>query len=150
MTPGSIHPEFRFVDRLTADQTARLHALYQREWWTNSRTLEQTRAIVANSSILVGIVDSNDQLVAFARVLTDFIIKALILDVIVAEDRRDRGLGVALMQHLFDHPKLARIGDFELYCRPEMEAFYRKWAFTSDIPDLQFMRCRRSSASADS
>lgn len=145
MTPRRIQPEFRFVDRLTADQTARLHAFYQREWWTNSRTLEQTRAIVANSSILVGIVDSNDQLVAFARVLTDFIVKALILDVIVAEDRRDKGLGVALMQHLVDHPKLTGISDFELYCRPEMEAFYRKWAFTSDIPDLQLMRYRRSS-----
>jgi predicted GNAT family N-acyltransferase len=145
MTAGPIHPEFRFVDRLSADQTVLLHSLYQREWWTKSRTVEQTQAIVANSSIVVGIVDSKDDLVAFARVLTDFIVKALILDVIVAEERRNERLGAALMHYLIEHPKLARVADFELYWRPEMGSFYRKWAFTSDIPHLQFMRRRLSS-----
>jgi len=135
--------DFRFVDHLTAPQTSQLHELYQQEWWTNTRSLEQTKQVVAHSSLLIGIVTADSRLVGFARVLTDFTIKALVLDVIVAEAFRDRRLGYALMQRIIEHPKLRHIGDFELYCLPDMEAFYRKWAFTSDIPQLRFMRFRR-------
>ena len=65
---------------------AQLHELYQQEWWTKGRTLEETKNCVAGSQVCIGLVDANDDLIGFARVLTDFTFKALIFDVIVRKD----------------------------------------------------------------
>ena len=71
------------VDRLTEAQAIQLHALYQREWWTAGRTLEDVRAMLAGSDHLYGICDGETaQLAGFARVLTDGVFKALVFDVI--------------------------------------------------------------------
>ncbi|WP_417714868.1 GNAT family N-acetyltransferase [Pseudoalteromonas obscura] len=60
----------------------------------------------------VGIVG---ELVGFARVLSDFIYKAVIFDVIVAPDERGKGLGITLMELIKHHPKLNKVLHFELY-----------------------------------
>ena len=56
----------------------------QGEWWTRSRSLEETKQCVLGSQICIGITSEADNLVGFVRVLTDFTFKALIFDVIVA------------------------------------------------------------------
>lgn len=118
-----------------------LHQLYQQEWWTKDREragiksmLEETDLVVAFSE------DDSDELIGFARVLTDQTYKALILDVIVAADHRDTGLGERLMTEILNHPDLQDVEHFELYCLPEMIPFYEQWGFTDDLGDLTLMR----------
>jgi len=128
------------IYKLESKHISALHELYQKEWWTEKRTLEETKSVVKNSSIVIGLVDENDTLLAFARVLTDYIVKAIIFDVIVDERYRSRGLGKELMRLILGHNKLKKVKHFELYCLPDMVEFYRAYGFTDDLENLVFMR----------
>ncbi|MBI4719370.1 MAG: GNAT family N-acetyltransferase [Planctomycetes bacterium] len=132
---------YRAIEHLTTRQVGELLALYQREWWSAGRTREEITEMLRHTDMILGLVEEDtDRLVGFLRVLTDFVYKALVFDVIVAEAHRGRGLGRELMQRLGAHPRLARVRTVELYCRPELAAFYRRWGFSEDLGDLLFMR----------
>src|SRR6478752_7034711 len=88
---------------LTEEQIMDLHTLYQNEWWTESRTLEETRKVVVGSQICLGLVEPSGKLVGFSRLLTDFIFKALVFDVIVAPEYRGLGLGDRLVSLVMAH-----------------------------------------------
>ena len=45
-----------------------------------------------------------------------------------------------LLEAITSHPALLFVENLELYCRPELVAFYRKWGFTADLDELCFMR----------
>ena len=96
------------IQTFTEKQIRDLHQLYQREWWSASRTFEDTKSCLEGSQLCIGIVDGNGKLIGFARVLTDYVFKALIFDVIVAEESRKTGLGDKLMSLIENHPKLQR------------------------------------------
>lgn len=125
---------------LTENHIAQLHALYRQEWWTNSRTLEETKSCVAGSQICVGLIGANDELIGFARVLTDFTLKALIFDVIVRKDHRKTGLGDKLLSLIKSHENLQAVKHFELYCLPEMFVFYANHEFTPNTGEIRLMR----------
>ena len=83
-----------------------MHRLYQNEWWTQGRTLEDIRRMLDATRILVAFADPDTQrLIAFARVITDDIYKALVLDVIVDSSARQKGLGKALMDAWSSTPR---------------------------------------------
>ena len=120
----------RLVDSLTPDQVAGLHQLYQHEWWSQGRSLDDVRLVVENSSLLLGLVDESGRLVAFCRVLTDFVFRAPIYDVIVAPPHRGQGLGRRLLDAITTHPRLQNVSVLWLCCEPDMVPFYEKWGFT--------------------
>lgn len=129
------------VDRLDDGQVEQLQALFQEEWWTRGRSLNDVRRMLEGSQVVLGFVDdAHDELVAFARAVTDDVYKALVLDVIVRADHRGTGLGARLMDAVLHHPRLAEVQHVELYCRPELVPFYERWGFTADLGELRFMR----------
>ncbi|MEM7391364.1 MAG: GNAT family N-acetyltransferase, partial [Verrucomicrobiota bacterium] len=132
------------VDALTEEQTAQLCALYQHEWWTAGRELNDVRIMLRHTPIVIGLVSPDEEeLLAFARVLTDYTFKALVLDVIVKSGYTGNGWGRVVMDRIMGHPDLQSVRHFELYCKPEMVPFYEKWGFTSDLGDLALMRHQR-------
>ena len=77
------------LNALSEAQALQLHLLYQREWWTARRSLTDVRTMLENSDFIFAIVaPDTKELLAFARVLTDRVFKALVLDVIVHPDHR--------------------------------------------------------------
>ena len=130
-----------FIYELDEGQIKDLHTLYQREWWTKGRSLIDTKACVEGSQICIGIVDVSGRLQGFSRVLTDYTFKALVFDVIVSEACRGTGLGDKLMALVMNHEQLTHVKHFELYCLPELYAFYKRWGFSSDVGDITLMRC---------
>ena len=137
--PGEGRP--RRVDTLSETQVEDLHRLYQNEWWTEGRTLEDVRRMLDATRILVAFANAEtDRLIAFARVITDQVYKALVLDVIVDPGARKKGLGSELMDSILNHPVLAQVRHFELYCRPELIPFYERWGFKEVGDGLLFMR----------
>lgn len=130
----------KVIEHLSAAQLDQLCELYQREWWCRGRSLEETAQGVAGSQLCIGLVDDDGQLQGFARVLTDYIFKAMIFDVIVAAEHRGNGLGQQLLTMIRQHPRLQRVRHFELYCLPELAEFYRQSGFSEQLGGIGLMR----------
>lgn len=129
------------ISHLTGAQIDDLHALYQLEWWTKGRTLEDVRRVVQHSDIIVAFCEADTKrLVAFTRVLTDYVYKALVFDVIVAASHRATGLGKQLLDTVVHHPNLKSVRHIELYCLPELMPFYQQWDFNAELGTLCLMR----------
>ena len=129
------------IDKLNEQQISQLHLLYQNEWWTKGRVLSDVKIMLRNTDFIFALCEEDsNQLIAFARVLTDKVYKALILDVIVDPVYRSQGLGREIMQMIINHPDLKHIKHFELYCLPELIPFYKKWGFTDELGELTSMR----------
>lgn len=63
------------------------------------------------------------KLVAATRVITDFVYYAKVYDVLVAEDRRGKGLGTELMEAVVEPPALAD-PHLVVTCREGLVDFY--------------------------
>lgn len=127
------------VHSLSDSQIEQLHQLYQQHWWTKGRSLDATRRCVRGSTLVFGLI-ADDALAGFARVLTDYVFKALIFDLIVDAKYRNRGLGRAIMREIRCHNALSGVQHFELYCRADMMPYYRSMGFTEALGDLNLMR----------
>lgn len=129
------------IERFTGEHAAELHALYQDEWWSRGRGLDDVKKMIRHTDVVVAYREtSSGRLAAFARVLTDYVYKALIFDVIVAAPFRGRGLGRLLLEAIVQDQRLASVHSMELYCLPDLVPLYRKWGFTDDLGPVRFMR----------
>jgi predicted GNAT family N-acyltransferase len=128
------------IYELNEKQIQQLHQLYLGESWSKHRSLDETRQCVKDSQICIGLVDSGNNLVAFTRVLTDYVFKALVFDVIVSPQHRGDGLGDHLVSLIKNHDKLGRVKHIELYCLPALQPFYKKHGFSLNVDDMQLMR----------
>ena len=131
------------VHRLDSAQQEQLVALYREEWWTLKRTQEQVTTMLEHSDHVYALVRESGDLIGFSRVLTDYVFKALILDVMVQPAYRGKRLGRRMMDIILKDPALAGVAQFELYCLPEMVPFYQKWGFSDELAGLTFMRKQR-------
>jgi predicted GNAT family N-acyltransferase len=121
---------YKNISTLTDTQATQLHELYQHEWWSQDRQASDIQKLLLNSDYIFGICESHSQrLVAFARVLSDQMYRAIVFDVIVAVDCRSRGLGLSLIEQIVLHPELSRVECIQLFCLPEMIPFYQKFGF---------------------
>ena len=132
------------IEQLTEDQIIQLHELYLHEWWSDSRTLNETKSCVEGSQIIIGLTDSEENLIGFIRVLTDYIFKALLFDVIVHKKHRNEGIGNKLINLVKSHQKLQKVKHFELYCVPELFEFYKKYGFSQEVGPIQLMRLKNA------
>ncbi len=136
-----INIRYPVLNTLSAAQAEQLHSLYQSEWWSVGRSLADVRTMLQHSDFVFAIAAPDTQeLLAFARVLTDRVFKALVLDVIVHPDHRSAGLGSFLMAHIMAHPILSRVRHIELYCRPERVPFYQRHGFASELGEIHLLR----------
>jgi GNAT superfamily N-acetyltransferase len=126
---------------LTPEQVDQLVDLFQQEWWTKGRLKADVERLMRHAGPMFALVDPlTEELVAFARAMTDGVYKAMIFDIIVKDTWRNTGLGRLLMETVMTDPILSRVKHRELYCLEDMVPFYEKWGFTSHLPGLFFMR----------
>ncbi|MBW4626160.1 MAG: GNAT family N-acetyltransferase [Brasilonema octagenarum HA4186-MV1] len=130
---------YQIVANLTENQVSNLLDLYKNEFWSYKRQREDIVKMLAASDIIVGLVDENEQLIGFTRVLTDFVYRATVYDVIIKPTHRKMGLGTQLIDAVINHPKLVSVEQITLYCLPEMIPFYQRWDFTGNTSELQLM-----------
>jgi GNAT superfamily N-acetyltransferase len=135
--------DYRIIHALEDHHVPHLLQLYKGAWWSHDRTIEQVRAVLEGSDLVVGLsARPDDRLIAFARVLTDGIFRAMIFDVIVAPDHQGHGLGHRIIQALLSHPLLKRVELVELYCRPDLVPFYQSLGFASPGSGVVLLRRR--------
>ncbi|OIQ26531.1 GNAT family N-acetyltransferase [uncultured Vibrio sp.] len=134
----------KIIYEFSDEEIVKVHDLYKQAWWSKNRTLIDTISCIRGSQICIGIFDDNEALIGFARVLSDFIYKALIFDVIVAPNEQGKGVGKKLIEQLKSHNKLSQVKHFELYCLPEMEGFYRSLGFSAEVGGIRLLRCENA------
>ncbi|PKG40504.1 GNAT family N-acetyltransferase [Psychromonas sp. Urea-02u-13] len=128
------------IYQFSEPQIKQVHQLYKTVWWAKDRSLEEVTACIKGSQICIGLLDENHELIAFTRIISDFIYKAIIFDVIVCESQRGNGVGKKIMGLIKNHEQLTKVKHFELYCLPEMEAFYSSFGFSTDVGGIKLMR----------
>jgi GNAT superfamily N-acetyltransferase len=131
---------YHFVEHIDDRLRSDLMELYRHEWWTNQRREEDVARMLQHTDLVVGVCSDDGRLVGFTRVLTDQVFKAVIFDVIVAREHRGAGLGKRLIDYVLDHSMVAGVRHIELYCKPEMIPFYKKWGFSAPGPEVNFLR----------
>jgi len=135
--PSDIEVREAVDDRYLPD----LMELFASAWWAIDRTTADVSRMLAGSDLIVALVHSEtERLVAFARVITDDVYLAVVLDVIVAPAARGSGVGAILMEAIVGHPRLADVDSVELVCQPALFPFYRRWGFTEQVGHSRLMR----------
>jgi predicted GNAT family N-acyltransferase len=130
---------YRIVSQLTENQISELVDLYKNEFWSSKRTLEDVVRMLAESDIIIALVDENEKLIGFTRILTDFVYRGIIFDVIIKPSHRNMKLSSKLMDAVVNHPQLKSIEWIALCCLPEMIPYYERWGFTSELNKMQLM-----------
>ncbi|MDZ8050066.1 MAG: GNAT family N-acetyltransferase [Aulosira sp. ZfuVER01] len=130
---------YQIVDQLTDNQIVELVDLYKNEFWSKKRTYQDVVKMLAASDIIIGFVDDSKQLIGFTRILTDFVYRATVYDVIIKPSHRKIGLGAKLIDAAINHPQLSEVEQIALFCLPEMIPFYERWGFTNEIGGIQLM-----------
>ncbi|MGK7939259.1 MAG: GNAT family N-acetyltransferase [Crocosphaera sp.] len=131
---------YQIIETFNSEQIKNLYQLYKVSWWANKREIPDINIMLANSDINLGICEQPSQkLVGFTRVLTDFIYRAVIWDVMVASDYQKQGLGSQLIKEVLNHPKLKNVEIFMLVCLPEMIPFYQKFGFNYEEDQYKMM-----------
>ena len=111
-----------------------LHALLSRSHWAKGRSRETIKKTVTNS-LCFSLINGNEQ-IGFARVITDGVTYAVMLDMIIHEDFRGQGLGKWLVQCIGEHPDVVPLR--QVLWTSVAYDFYQKSGF-EEMPKLKFM-----------
>jgi ribosomal protein S18 acetylase RimI-like enzyme len=125
--PPPLKPAITFSEKKNLDP-AKLVRLYQQAPWTKGRTLEDAQEMLRHTDVAVTAWDG-DLLIGFGRVLTDYIYRATIWDVIVDKAYQRQGVGANIVRRILNHPRLKKVELFWLCTR--MPGFYEKLGFSS-------------------
>lgn len=119
------------------------HYLSVESYWAKGRSVEVVRRSIENS-ICFGVYKGND-LVAFARVVSDHAVFAWILDVFVLENYRKHGLSKLLMEAIMDHPDLQDLQRWGL-ATEDAHGLYERYGFVRiERPELFMQKVSKPS-----
>lgn len=95
-----------------------------------------------NSWFVISAYDEN-KLVGFGRVVTDFVLHAMIYDMIVLPDYQGKGIGTMIIETLVNRCKEQGIRDVQLFCAKGKRAFYERNGFEVRAEDAPGMQLRK-------
>ena len=130
---------YQVVNQLNETQVSQLVELYKNEFWSKNRTYQGVVKMLAASDIIIALVTEQKEVIGFCRILTDFVYRGVIYDVIVKPNYRKIGFGAKLLDEVVSHPQLKEVENIALFCLPEMIPFYQQWGFTNEVVNLELM-----------
>ena len=86
----------------------KIHQQVKSTYWGGYRTLELTTTTI-ESCLCFGLYTQDDEQIGFARVLTDKVVFAYLMDVLIFEPFKGKGLGKLLVKHILDHPDITNV-----------------------------------------
>ncbi|WP_081310578.1 GNAT family N-acetyltransferase [Pseudoalteromonas luteoviolacea] len=117
----------KLTNQLSKQQFNEVHQfLSQRSYWSKGICIDKLRTALENS-LCFALVD-NGQLIAFARVVSDYATFANLLDVFVLEPYRGMGHGKKLIDAVVTHPKLQGLRRFSLATH-DAHGLYEQFGF---------------------
>jgi GNAT superfamily N-acetyltransferase len=97
-------------------------------YWAAGRTMEEVQTTIDNS-FCFGIYLSDKQ-VGFARVITDYVVFAYLMDVFIIEEHRGKGYSSVLIDAMMTEPKLQQVKIWRL-ATSDAHFLYQKFGFTA-------------------
>lgn len=105
----------------------RVHKEVKESYWGDYRTLEMTKSAIENS-ICFGVYSKTNEQVGFARVLTDKVVLAYIMDVLIFDAYRGKGLGKMLIECILNHPTIKNVQTIALKTK-DAHGMYEPYGF---------------------
>lgn len=95
-------------------------------YWAAGRTIEEVQTSI-DHSFCFGIYLDNRQ-IGFARVITDYVVFAYLMDVFITEQHRGKGYSSVLIDSMMKEPQLQNIKIWRL-ATTDAHFLYRKFGF---------------------
>jgi GNAT superfamily N-acetyltransferase len=95
-------------------------------YWAAGRTIEEVQTTI-DHSFCFGIY-LNDEQIGFARVITDYVVFAYLMDVFITEEHRGKGYSSILIESMMKEPKLQEIKIWRL-ATLDAHFLYEKFGF---------------------
>ena len=106
----------------------KLQSLFdQHAFWASKRNKSQLRKMIANSSVVISLWRKN-RLVGFGRATSDEIYRAVLWDVVVADEFQGIGLGRLVVEALLETPKIKNVERIYLMTT-NTSSFYKQMGF---------------------
>jgi GNAT superfamily N-acetyltransferase len=97
-------------------------------YWAAGRTIEEVQITIDNS-FCFGIY-LNDKQIGFARVITDYVVFAYLMDVFITEEHRGKGYSSILIKNMITEPKLKEVKIWRL-ATSDAHFLYKKFGFNA-------------------
>jgi len=107
----------------------RVWELLQQSYWADKRSPEKVRTAMEHSVCFGVFDDATEEMVGFARVISDFATTWYLCDVIVDEAHRHCGIGKMLTAHITADPRFRDI--FGMLLTRDAHGLYEKVGFRS-------------------
>ncbi|KIC03910.1 GNAT family acetyltransferase [Flavobacterium sp. JRM] len=97
-------------------------------YWAAGRTIEEVQTTIDNS-FCFGIF-LEDKQIGFARVITDYVVFAYVMDVFITEEHRGKGYSSVLIDRMLNEPALKDVKIWRL-ATTDAHFLYKKFGFTA-------------------
>lgn len=105
-----------------------IYSYLTHSYWGKGRTKEEVATTLKNS-LNFGVYLDGKQ-IGFARILTDYVVFAYLMDVFVLPDYRKKGYSKQLMKTILEYPELKRVETWMLKTK-DAHGLYRQFGFTA-------------------
>ena len=104
--------------------------LFEQAPWARGRTVAETAEMLRQTALFITAWDDG-RLIGCGRVLTDYVYRASIWDVIVDAAYQGQDVGKEIMHRILTHPALQRVELFWL-CTRDKHTFYENLGFSAE------------------
>ena len=124
---------FISTDKSKIDVDAVHDYLCHSSYWAKGRSMERVKTSIENS-MCFGLYDAEENMLGFARVVTDKVVFAYLMDFFIFEPYQGKGLGKKFVQYIIEHDDL-QVRLWFLATATAHE-FYKQFGFSAlDDPD---------------
>ncbi len=113
-----------------------IQSMLHETYWGKQRTVAEIQTTIENSRCY-GLYLNNQQ-IGFARVLSDTVVFAYLMDVLVHADHKGKGYSKILLDSIFNDPEYSKIHRWNLATR-DAHGLYEKYGFSKPMQPEVFM-----------
>lgn len=113
-----------------------IQSMLHETYWGKSRTVAEIQTTIENSRCY-GLYLTGQQ-IGFARVLSDTVVFAYLMDVLIHSDHKGKGYSKILLDAIFNDPEYVKIHRWNLATR-DAHGLYEKYGFSKPAQPEVFM-----------
>ena len=104
-----------------------IHRFLTETYWAKGRTIDEVETTIENS-LCFGVYINEEQ-IGFARIVTDYVVFAYIMDLFIIPEYQGNGYSKLLMKAVIEHPQLKNCGGWMLKTS-DAHGLYKQFGFT--------------------